>query len=122
MEINMVNTIPEQNKALVLQAFDTLFNKRDYEAAERFWSNTYIQHSAHIEPGREGLFDLIRSAPDTLRYEPGIVLAEGNFVILHGRHRRECRADQQAKCQCEKIDFHGRSLRSSHCRPFGCSS
>ena len=29
----MANTIPEQNKALVLQAFDTLFNKRDYEAA-----------------------------------------------------------------------------------------
>src|ERR1700732_1363194 len=76
MEINMANTIPEQNKALVLQAFDTLFNKRDYEAAARFWSDTYIQHSAHIEPGREGLFDLIRSAPDTLRYEPGIVLAE----------------------------------------------
>jgi hypothetical protein len=61
MEIDMANTIPEQNKALVLQAFDTLFNKRDYEAAARFWSDTYIQHSDHIAPGREGLFDLIRS-------------------------------------------------------------
>jgi predicted SnoaL-like aldol condensation-catalyzing enzyme len=40
----------------VLEAFDTLFNKRDYEAAARFWSDTYIQHSAHIEPGRDGLF------------------------------------------------------------------
>jgi hypothetical protein len=69
MEIDMANTIPEQNKALVLQAFDTLFNKRYYEAAARFWSDTYIQHSDHIAPGREGLFDLIRSAPDTLRYE-----------------------------------------------------
>jgi len=87
----MANTIPEQNKALVLQAFDTLFNKRDYEAAARFWSDTYIQHSAHIEPGREGLFDLIRSAPDTLRYEPGIVLAEGDYVILHGRFTGEGR-------------------------------
>jgi predicted SnoaL-like aldol condensation-catalyzing enzyme len=61
MEINMANTTPEQNKALVLQAFDTLFNKRDYEAAARFWSDTYIQHSAHIEPDREGLFDLIEA-------------------------------------------------------------
>ena len=26
----------ESNKALVLEAFDTLFNKRDYTAAERF--------------------------------------------------------------------------------------
>ena len=43
-----------KNKALVLKAFDTLFNQRDYVAAERFWSPNYIQHSAHIEPAREG--------------------------------------------------------------------
>jgi predicted SnoaL-like aldol condensation-catalyzing enzyme len=49
-------TIESKNKALVLEAFDKLFNKRDYAAAERFWSPNYIQHSAHIAPGREGLF------------------------------------------------------------------
>jgi hypothetical protein len=38
MENAMTTTLPEQNKALVLEAFDTLFNKRDYTAAERFWS------------------------------------------------------------------------------------
>ena len=81
----MTKTTPEQNKALVLEAFDTLFNKRDYEAAAGFWSASYIQHSAHIEPGRDGLFDLIRSAPDTLRYEHGLILAEGDYVIVHGR-------------------------------------
>ena len=48
----MSRTAPEQNKALVLEAFDTLFNKRDYEAASRFWSDKYIQHGVHIEPGR----------------------------------------------------------------------
>lgn len=81
----MTKTAPEQNKALVLEAFDTLFNKRDYEAATRFWSENYIQHSAHIEPGRDGLFDLIRSAPDTLHYEHQLILAEGDYVIVHGR-------------------------------------
>jgi predicted SnoaL-like aldol condensation-catalyzing enzyme len=75
----------EINKALVLEAFDTLFNRRDYEAAARFWSPDYIQHSAHIAPGREGLFDLIRSTPETLRYEHGLVLAEGDRVMIHGR-------------------------------------
>ena len=75
-----------ENKALVLEAFDTLFNKRDYLAAEHFWSPNYIQHSAHIPPGRDGLFNLIRSLPSTLKYEPGTVVAEGNFVILHGRY------------------------------------
>ena len=81
----MTKTTPEQNKALVLEAFETLFNKRDYTAAERFWSTLYIQHSAHIGPGREGLFDLIRSAPAALRYENQLIVAEGDFVIAHGR-------------------------------------
>ena len=80
----MNQTIQERNKALVLEAFDTLFNKRDYTAAERFWSPNYIQHSAQIEPGCDGLFSLIKSIPPTLRYEPGVIVAEGDFVIIHG--------------------------------------
>jgi predicted SnoaL-like aldol condensation-catalyzing enzyme len=81
----MNRIVESKNKALILEAFDTLFNKRDYAAAERFWSPHYIQHSAHIAPGREGLFDLIKSLPPTLKYEPGTIVAEGNFVIVHGR-------------------------------------
>jgi predicted SnoaL-like aldol condensation-catalyzing enzyme len=81
----MRETIESKNKALVLEAFDTLFNKRDYAAAERFWSPDYIQHSAHIEPGRDGLFNLVKSLPPTLQYEPGTIVAEGDFVIVHGR-------------------------------------
>ena len=75
----------ENNRKLVLEAFDTLFNKRDYAAAERYWSPDYIQHSAHIGPGREGLFNLIKSIPPRLKYEPGVILAGGDFVIVHGR-------------------------------------
>ena len=81
----MPKTTPAQNKALVLEAFDTLFNKRDYDAAKRFWSPEYIQHSAHIAPGRDGLFNLVRSAPKALRYENHLILAEGDYVIAHGR-------------------------------------
>jgi predicted SnoaL-like aldol condensation-catalyzing enzyme len=81
----MSQTTQERNKALVLEAFDILFNKRDYKAAERYWSSDYIQHSAHIAPGREGLFNLIQSMPSTLKYEPGVIVADGDFVIVHGR-------------------------------------
>jgi len=80
-----MTTTAEMNKALVLEAFDTLFNKRHYEAAKRYWSPNYIQHSAHIEPGREGLFNLIKGSPASLKYEPGLIMAEGDFVIIHGR-------------------------------------
>ena len=75
----------EANKRIVLEAFDTLFNKRDYAAAELLWSPDYVQHSAHIPPGRDGLFSLTRSLPETLRYEARRVVAEDNYVILHGR-------------------------------------
>ena len=81
----MSKTTPEQNKALVLEAFDTLFNKRDYAAAERYWSDRYIQHSAHIAPGRDGLFSLVRMAPDMLKYENQLIVAQGEYVIAHGR-------------------------------------
>jgi len=81
----MPMTTPGQNKALVLEAFDTLFNKRDYTAAERFWPPKYSQHSAHIAPGRDRLFALIRSVPQTLRYENQLIVAEGDHVMAHGR-------------------------------------
>ena len=81
----MQNTIQQMNKTLVIEAFDTLFNKRDYAAAERYWSPHYIQHSAHIAPDRDGLFNLVKSSPPTLKYEPGVIAADGDFVIIHGR-------------------------------------
>ena len=80
----MAKTTREQNKALVLEAFD----KRDHVAAERFWSDRCIQHSAHIAPGRDGLFDLIRTLPDTLKYENQIIAAEGYYVIAHALRRQ----------------------------------
>jgi predicted SnoaL-like aldol condensation-catalyzing enzyme len=81
----MTSAIEEKNKAIVLEAFDTLFNKRDYIGAEKFWSPEYIQHSAHIPPGREGLFGLVRSLPSTLKYETELTMAEGDMVMLRGR-------------------------------------
>jgi predicted SnoaL-like aldol condensation-catalyzing enzyme/predicted ester cyclase len=81
----MARMSAEETKALVLEAFDTLFNKRNYDKAAGFWSDKYIQHSAHIPPGREGLFGLVRLSPPTMRYENFLILAEGDNVLLHGR-------------------------------------
>ena len=75
----------KRNVQIVLNAFDALFNRRDYATAERFWSPSYILHSAHIPPGRDGLFNLIKAMPDTLHYENHVAAASSVFVILHGR-------------------------------------
>jgi len=93
-----------KNKALVLEAFDTLFNKRDHAKAETFWSPDYIQHSAHIGPGRAGLFDLIKAAPPTLRHEPGLIVANGDHVIVHGRFSGHGRPRNWIVCDILRIE------------------
>jgi predicted SnoaL-like aldol condensation-catalyzing enzyme len=82
----VASELEKRSKKLVLKAFDTLFNQRDYDAAKKLWSPDYIQHSTRIPPGRDGLFNLVKGIPATLRYEPGEILAEGDLVIVHGRY------------------------------------
>jgi predicted SnoaL-like aldol condensation-catalyzing enzyme len=81
----MASTLQEINKAIVVEAFDAVFNKRDETAFDRFWSPDYIQHSAHIPPGRDGLKALVAQLPDTLRYEIAHIVSEGDYVMVHGR-------------------------------------
>jgi predicted SnoaL-like aldol condensation-catalyzing enzyme len=111
----MNQTKEAKNKALVLEAFDALFNKRDYPTAERYWSPHYIQHSAHIAPGREGLFNLVKSAPPTLKYEPGVILAKGDFVIVHGRFSGNGRP--VAWIAADILHYRWRSRRTLGCTP-----
>jgi predicted SnoaL-like aldol condensation-catalyzing enzyme len=81
----MGSATEERNKAFVLEAFDTLANRRDFAAAQRFWSPDYIQHSAHIPPGRVGLFNLVKASPPHRRYENALAVADDDYVMLHGR-------------------------------------
>jgi predicted SnoaL-like aldol condensation-catalyzing enzyme len=81
----MTARTPAENKAIVLEGFETLFNRKDLAAAEHFWSPSYIQHSAHVPPSREGLFGLVSAGPADLSYECQLAVAEGDFVMLHGR-------------------------------------
>ncbi|HEY0692419.1 MAG TPA: nuclear transport factor 2 family protein [Kribbella sp.] len=78
-------SLAEANKELVREAFDALLNRRDYAVAETYWSPHYLQHSAHIPQGRDGLFNLVKGLPDTLRHEPELVLAEGDMIMVRGR-------------------------------------
>jgi predicted SnoaL-like aldol condensation-catalyzing enzyme len=81
----MTATLEEKNTALVLDALDTLFNRKDYDKAARFWSESYVQHSRHVPAGRDGLFGLVRSFSD-LRFEYDMVAANGDFVWVHSRY------------------------------------
>lgn len=76
------------NKALVLVALDAVFNKRDYRVVEQYWVAGPYVHCAHIAHGRDGLFEFVETAPATLRYEPGVIVANEDYVIVHGRRQR----------------------------------
>ncbi|MGZ2749160.1 nuclear transport factor 2 family protein [Burkholderia stagnalis] len=81
----MTATVEQKNTALVPEALDTLFNRKDFERAAQFWSDAYVQHSRHVPAGRDGLFGLVRAMGD-VRFEYDRVAANGDFVWVHSRY------------------------------------
>jgi len=82
----MSETLQEKNKALLIKGFNTLFNDHNFAEAEKLWSPNYIQHSGHIPPGRDGLFTLVKAFPDGTKWDHGIIMAEGDYVMVHSRY------------------------------------
>ncbi len=78
---------PRRNKALVMEAMTSLFQRHDASAVERLYARDYIQHNPDIPQGRDALQALVAELPDAVHYEPGLVIAEGDFVAIHGRIR-----------------------------------
>jgi predicted SnoaL-like aldol condensation-catalyzing enzyme len=77
---------PDENKKIVLEAFDLLFNQKDFDDARRFWSPSYIQHNPLVSDGREALFEYVKSLSYSTRFECQLAIAEGPYVMVHGRY------------------------------------
>jgi hypothetical protein len=84
--VEMSQSLQERNKAIAIEAFETLFNKRDYVTAEKFWVADYIQHASHLKQGREGLFKVARELPPDFHWDYDLIAAEGDLVWIHGRY------------------------------------
>lgn len=78
---------PERNKALVLEAMTSLFQRHDASAVERLYASNYIQHNPNVPQGRDALKLFVTTLPSAVYYEPGLIIAEGSFVAIHGRMR-----------------------------------
>ncbi|WP_218574465.1 nuclear transport factor 2 family protein [Halopseudomonas laoshanensis] len=85
---------PHRNKALVLEAMTSLFQRHDVSAVERLYAADYIQHNPTIPQGREALQALVASLSPDVYYEPGRMIAEGDYVAIHGRIRGWAEAPQ----------------------------
>ncbi len=78
---------PQRNKALVLEAMTSLFQRRDASAVARLYAVDYVQHNPDIPQGRDALQSLVESLSPDVHYEPGMMIAEGDRVAIHGRIR-----------------------------------
>lgn len=78
---------PKRNKALVIEAMISLFQRRDVSAVERLYARDYIQHNPGIPQGRDALQALVAGLSQDVYYEPGLMVAEGDLVAIHGRIR-----------------------------------
>lgn len=78
---------PQRNKALVLDAMTSLFQRRDPSAVERLYATDYVQHNPDIPQGRDALKALVANMSPDVYYEPGLAIAEGDLVAIHGRIR-----------------------------------
>jgi predicted SnoaL-like aldol condensation-catalyzing enzyme len=78
---------PQRNKALVLEAMTSLFQRRDASAVERLYAPNYIQHNPSIPQGRDALQALVANLSPAVYYEPGLIVADGDLVAIHGRIR-----------------------------------
>lgn len=74
------------SKALVLAGIKGVFIDRDPTVLDRLFSENYQQHNPRIPNGTAAIKALLGNLPADFRYEPGLVVAEGDYVTIHGRY------------------------------------
>ncbi|KAF1331558.1 hypothetical protein FI667_g4289, partial [Globisporangium splendens] len=76
----------EANKALAANALDTIFNKRDVSAVDKYISTTYLQHNPAVADGRDALKSFMALFPSDSKFELGTQAADGDLVWTHARY------------------------------------
>jgi predicted SnoaL-like aldol condensation-catalyzing enzyme len=79
-------TVATGNKELALKVLTGAFIEKDPSVVERLFSPAYKQHNPEIPDGPEVIRSLIGGLPAEFRYEPGMIVADGELVMVHGRY------------------------------------
>ena len=78
--------ITDANKALVLAGIKGVFIDRDSTVLDRLFSDDYQQHNPQLPNGTAAIKALLGKLPADFKYEPGLVLADRDYVSIHGRY------------------------------------
>jgi predicted SnoaL-like aldol condensation-catalyzing enzyme len=82
----------EANKKAVVEFYEAGLNKKDFEAASRYFGPKYIQHNPGAQDGIEGFkafLAFLRDKFPNSHSEIKKVFADGDYVILHVHAVRE---------------------------------
>jgi predicted SnoaL-like aldol condensation-catalyzing enzyme len=82
----------EANKKTVLEFYEAGLNKKDFEAASKYFGPKYIQHNPGAPDGIEGFktfVNFLRGKFPNSHSEIKKVFADGDYVILHVQAVRE---------------------------------
>lgn len=74
------------NKALVLKAITGVFVDRNPAVLDELFSPDYRQHNPQIPNGIEAIKGLLEQLPENFDYQSGLVMADGDYVAVHGRY------------------------------------
>lgn len=76
----------DTNKELVLLGIKGVFIDRDPTVLDHLFSENYVQHNPQIPNGTSAIKALLKNLPADFKYEPGLMVAEGDYVTIHGRY------------------------------------
>jgi predicted SnoaL-like aldol condensation-catalyzing enzyme len=75
----------KSNKELVIEILTRAFIEKDPTVVEQCFDVNYKQHNPVIPDGPAAIARLIPTLTG-LTYEPGMVVADGDLVMVHGRY------------------------------------
>ena len=76
----------ETNKRNVMEFYDLIINKKDFDSARKYMGDRYKQHNPFVADGPEGLkafIDYLKTDFPNAHSEIKKVIAEGDYVVLH---------------------------------------
>ena len=76
----------EDNKQIALNVLKGAFIDRDPSVVGRYFAPGYTQHNPSLPDGPGPIPAMIAGFSDTFQYEPGMAVAEGDLVMVHGRY------------------------------------
>ena len=76
----------ESNKSLVINVLQSVFVNRDTSIVATNFSDDYVQHNPLIPNGAKSIPPMVAALPKEFRYEMGMVVAQGDLVMAHGRY------------------------------------